>query len=89
MILICYQSQIQGGYASARAIKLVAKGVTCYAFCAPVCRSRGFCGKIEGGDAILLPPIAAERKHAVSRRRVRGLSFKLTTFSFISLKEKV
>ena len=32
---------------------------------------------------------AAERKHAVSRRRVRGLSLKITTFSFISLKENV
>ena len=30
-----------------------------------------------------------ERKHAVSRRRTRGLSLKITTFSFISLKEKV
>ena len=30
--------------------------------------------KSEPPRAILLPPIAAERKHAVSRRRVRGLS---------------
>ena len=47
------------------------------------------CGKSEGGDVILLLSIAAERKHAVSRRRVRGLSLKITTFFRVSSRKKV
>ena len=43
-----------------------------------ICAYLRFCGKSEGGDAILLLSIAAERKHAVSRRRARGLSLKIT-----------
>ena len=45
--------------------------------------------KSEGDDAILLPFIVAERKHAVSRRRARGLSLNITTFFRVSSRKKV
>ena len=54
-----------------------------------ICAYLRFCGKSEGGDTILLPPIAAKRKHAVSRRRVRGLSLRITRFLFVSSKRNL
>ena len=60
---LCYKSLAQAGFPCARA---------------PHSRIPALMRKSEGGDAILLPSIAAERKHAVSRRRVRGLSLKIT-----------
>ncbi len=54
-----------------------------------ICAYLRLWGKREGGDAILLLFIAAERKHAVSRRRARGLSLNLTTFFRVSSRKKV
>ena len=57
---------------------------------APICRSRGFCGKSEGGEAMIVAIFAAERKPAVSRlRRARGSSLNLTTFFRVSSRKKV
>ena len=46
-------------------------------------------GKREPPRAILLPYSGGERKHAVSRRRARGLSLKITTFFRVSSRKKV
>ena len=45
------------------------------------------CGKSECG-ALLCCDCAAERKHAVSRRHIRGLSLKITTLSYRSTRKK-
>ena len=59
-----------------------------YAFCAPICRSRGFCGRVSR-RVLYCCETAAARETERRANGERWVSLPLTTFSFISLKEKV
>ncbi len=47
---------------------VVAKGFTCYAFCAPICCSRSLWRKSECGDAMIVSPLSPQRENETEQR---------------------
>ena len=47
---------------------VVAKGFTCYAFCAPICCSRSLWRKSECGDAMIVSSLSPQRENETEQR---------------------
>ena len=59
-----------------------------YAFCAPICRSRGFCGRVSR-RVLYCCETAAARETERRAKGERWVSLPLTTFFRVSSRKKV